>query len=69
MNETFSNKVFPIQASKSELHYEIWKMQIKFDSKFHIQQTILILGIKFAQKGYFQLKTKTMNITNEFSIF
>ena len=38
-------------------------------NKFHFNQTILNFGTKFAQNGYFCLKTEKVNFTIDFCRF
>ena len=39
-------------------YHRILQIQINLDSKFELQQTILIFGTTFQNKVYFQLKTQ-----------
>ena len=75
-NLEFWNQICPKQVfrvknknHKSEHHYWILHIRISLSTKFHYAQTILNFGTKFAQKQYFRLKTKKVNITIEFYIF
>ena len=54
---------------KGEKHQRILHIQKRQGSKCQFQQTILIFGNKFLKKGYFQSKTKKMNIPIEFFVF
>ena len=44
-------------------------IQIILGIKFHFEQTVLNIGITFAQKRYFWSKTEKVNITIDFCIF
>ena len=54
--------VFPVENRKSEHQHCILHIRISLSTKFHWAQTISNFVIKFAQKGYFQSKTKKVNI-------
>ena len=54
---------------KGESHQRIFHIQKSLGSKCQLQQTILIFGNTFLKKGYFQSKTKKMNIPIEFFVF
>ena len=61
--------VFPVQNEKNEHRHWIPHIQISLNTKFQFKMTILIFWTKFAQKWYFQSKTKKMSIAIEFRIF
>ena len=50
--------VFLAQNSKSKHHHQIQHIQISHGTNFHLKNKILVIWIKFAQKGYFQSKTE-----------
>ena len=50
-------------------YHRIPHIQINLDSKFQLQQTILIFGTNFQKNIYLWSKTEKMNITTEFFIF
>ena len=46
------------QTKKIKNYHQILHIKINLDSKFELQQTILIFGTTFQNKVYFQLKTQ-----------
>ena len=56
-------------TKKNENYHRILHIQINLDSKFQLQQTILIFGTNFQKKYTSGRKHKKMNITIEFFIF
>ena len=64
-----SRRVFPVKNEKSEQHHWILHIRISLGTKFSLKLTILIFWTKFAEKEYFRLKTKKVNIPIEFCIF
>ena len=54
---------------KKEHHHRILHIQINLDSKFQLQQTILIFRTNFQKNVYFLSKTEKMTITFEFFVF
>ena len=56
---------FRLKTIKSGCHHWILHIRISVITKFHLKQTILNIGIKFSQKGYFWLKTEEGDITIE----
>ena len=46
------------RTKNNENYNQILYIQINLDSKFQLQQTILIFGTSFQKKVYFQLKTQ-----------
>ena len=57
------------QKWKSGQFHGILHIRISLGTKFNFKQTILNIGTKFALKGYFRSKTKTVNISIEYCIF
>ena len=57
------------RTKKNENYHRILHIQINLDSKFQLQQTILIFGTNFQKKYTSGRKHKKMNITIEFFIF
>ena len=67
MDQINTKRVFSNQ--KNENYHRILDVQINLDSKFQLQQTILIFGTNFQKKYTSGRKHKKMNITIEFFIF
>ena len=61
--------VFPVQKRRSKHHHCLLRIRFSLDTNFQLKLTILIFSNKFAQKGYFQSKTKKLNITVGFCVF
>ena len=57
------------RTKKNENYHRILHVQINLDSKFQLQQTILIFETNSPKKVYLRSKTQKMNITTEFFIF
>ena len=57
------------RTKKNENYHQILHIQINVDSKFHLQQIVLIFGTNFRKKYTSGQKHKKMNITIEFFIF
>ena len=65
-----SKTVFPINKRTSELQHGMLHIRISLGTTFQRKQTILIFFFtKFAQKGYFQSKTKKVKTTMVFWLF
>ena len=58
-----------IGTKKNEHYHRILHIQINLDSKFQLQQTILIFRTDFQKNVYFLSKTEKMTITIEFFVF
>ena len=67
MDQINTKRVFSNQ--KNENYHRILDVQINLDSKFQLQQTILIFGTNFQKKYTSGQKHKKMIITIEFFIF
>ena len=61
-------RVFWVENVKSKHPYWIVHIRIFLGTKLQFKPTILKFGTKFAQKVYFQLNMKKVNITMEFCI-
>ena len=46
------------EPQKNENYHRIQHIQININSKFQLQQTILIFGTNFEEKVYFRSKTQ-----------
>ena len=65
-----SKTVFPVNKRTSELQHGMLHIRISLGTTFQRKQTILIFFFtKFAQKGYFQSKTKKVKTTMVFWLF
>ena len=69
MDQICQKKIISGQKQRSESHHWILHIRIGLDNKFQFQVTTSIYWNKFAQKGYFKLKTEKVNTTIDFSIF
>ena len=71
LDQISTKRVFPNSKKEKEKenHHQILHIQITLDSKFQLQQTILIFGANFQKRKNFSSKTEKMNITIEFFIF
>ena len=58
MSNAFLKQNLPVDNGKSEQYHWILHIRIRLGTKFQFKQTILIFGIKFAQKGYFCSKNE-----------
>ena len=67
LDQINTKRVFP---NEKRNYHRILNIQINIDSKFQLQQAILIFGTNFQKKKYTSgQKQKKMNITIEFFIF
>ena len=62
-------RVFPVKNKKIEHHHWILHIRISLGTKFQLKLIILTFWTKFAQKEYFQSKTKKVKSIIEFWIF
>ena len=69
MGQICPKMVFPVQKRRSKHHHCLLRIRFSLDTNFQLKLTILIFSNKFAQKGYFQSKTKKLNITVGFCVF
>ena len=73
LDQISTNRVFPNSEKKKkeekENHHQILHIQINLDSKFQLQQKILIIGANLQKRKNFSSKTEKMNITIKFFIF
>ena len=69
LDQISTNRVFPKKKEEKENHHQILHIQINLDSKFQLQQKILIFGANLQKRKNFSSKTEKMNITIKFFIF
>ena len=58
MDYIYPKRVFPVWNGKSDHLHWILNVRISLGTKFHLKLKILIFWTKFAQNGYFWLKTE-----------